>query len=284
LREISRSFDAGTYDAVVYGGGIRGTMLAARLALQGDKTLLVERGGGCMGEIAWSRWTRLDLDFAHTGEAGEPAGLYTEWLTQAGGYRDGRVEPCLATIVADRLLRQLGVDVLFEAGFLAVGDVPHVHELALRGQKGWVQAQAFYQTMSETRCDSEIWALTLMNAKLPEFDDQTLETAGGPIPARFERGFYEDETLAYILMTGTAAQPAGQMQSFYAELGEILLALRSSDPALAAARLAHIGDKPLLWSSGHESTHDLWNSVKRRLESRFVLSDADLKRFNKATV
>jgi ribulose 1,5-bisphosphate synthetase/thiazole synthase len=257
--ETSERFDAGAFQAVVYGGGIRGVMLAARLATEGKKTLLVERGGGSMGEVGHSRWLRIDLDLSR--DSSEPAGLFASMLSKADGYQDGYMEPCLTQIVADQFLEQLGVEVLFEGSFLSSSSATDCHELALKGKKGIVRAVEFYFTEDHSRCDSEIWTLTLMNSKVPSERERKLAIQGNPFSVQFDRGFYENEVLVHVKISKEI--------SLYTQLELIIQALRELDPVLAGCQLAHICDKPLLWSTDWESSNDLWGSVQRHLEGMF---------------
>ena len=97
-------------DVIVIGGGATGMICAASLGSQGLKTVLAEPRGSLLWEISWARQPiSLETNGQSTAKA------LQEELSEAGGIRNGIVEPVIAQLVADRFCTQKDVRVLFHA-------------------------------------------------------------------------------------------------------------------------------------------------------------------------
>jgi hypothetical protein len=262
-------YDLGSFDAVVSGGGIRGVMKAAQLAVQGKKTLILEKRGGCLWEIVRSRWVSLDLQ--DMVDPNEPEGLFLDMLIQANGYKNGVLEPCITEMTADKLLERLGVQMMFESSFIQ--SEANDYYVALKGKIGIVHASEFYSTICKSSLQYTIWGLTLLDGRLPQECEKSINIQGIQVPIKITKGFYEDEILVYVLLPEADPRTRKYNSFLYLHIESIMHALRELDSALEECKLAHISDEPLLVDETLFSSNkkgDIWDSVKRSVEGLFT--------------
>jgi|GEM_PF-6844975 len=100
------------YDAVVAGGGLAGMMHACALAESGRKVLIADSGTSLAHEIGLSR-----MPVAGMRELADRYPLFQSWLNElsaCGALKGERMDQVRTQLLADRFVRDRGVDVLFE--------------------------------------------------------------------------------------------------------------------------------------------------------------------------
>ncbi|WP_165452229.1 FAD-dependent oxidoreductase [Paenibacillus thalictri] len=102
----------GQYDVAVVGGGIGAVFHACSLAERGHKVVIVAEGGSLMQELGLCR-----LPFPAAAELAARHPVVRTWLEllkRHGGAQGDFLDPVWVQLLADRWVRERGIDVIFE--------------------------------------------------------------------------------------------------------------------------------------------------------------------------
>jgi hypothetical protein len=102
----------GVFDVAVVGGGVAATMCASTLADQGLKVIVLADSSSLMHELGLSR-----LHVADTEQLAQLLPEFQSWvdlMSRFNGRKGNAFEPILVQLLADRLMQQKNIEVLFE--------------------------------------------------------------------------------------------------------------------------------------------------------------------------
>lgn len=106
-----RPHDRSAWDVVVAGGGIAGVAAALTMSSKGCRTAIIEPTGVLGREIVRAR--HICIPLSRYAEKSRSIKEFYDCLVQRKGWFDGMIDPNVAALAFDDLMRKYGVQVLF---------------------------------------------------------------------------------------------------------------------------------------------------------------------------
>lgn len=268
--------DLGAFDVAVQGGGIPGVVQAIRYRDRGNKVVIVEDRGSLLREITRARQTYIqpapDLP---------PSSFYRDLqdeLVRCQGYKETQFEPCRTELAAERIVRQRGIAILYQARLLTdrSAQASGKRTVVLKGKLGTLTAGLFVggSDAPGTGARHSVWTSTWLNAPVDRVTETVIAVDNRRLPVRLRPGFYEDTAYVDIVYPHDSERTVAEELAFNSKLGELVGSLRSQSLILKYARLSHLCDEPYYVQARPDENSNLdgiWARLDKDLAASFAL-------------